>query len=75
MKVPLKPKRTDFSFKSGVFDHKGVGKIYHEMIEESWYPQSSTPLPNVPCTYNCGAQYDPNKKLWLPGCNGQCVGD
>lgn len=44
-KHPLKPKRTDFSFKSfnspdGV---KEVGKILHEKIAESWYPQTPTP--------------------------------
>ena len=72
-KRPLAKKRTDFSITPTVLDHAGVGKIYHERIEESWYPQGEVIKPNVPCTYKCGAEYDPNKKLWMPGCNGQCV--
>ena len=73
MKIPLKKKRTDFSFVS-VFSEKGrqeVGKIYHEKIEESWYPQ--TPSPISVCSL-CKRMWDAYTGETTGSCNGACAG-
>ena len=73
-KRPLTKKRTDFSIHPTVLDHAGVGKIYHDRIEESWYPQTPILKPLVACIHKpCTALWDPNKGLWLAGCVGHCV--
>ena len=70
-KVPLKKKRTDFSIKPTVLDHAGVGKIYHETIEESWYPQ--TPSPISICSF-CKRTWDSYTGETTGSCNGACAG-
>ena len=71
MKVPLKPKRTDFSFKSGVFDFKYI----REHAGENPFGIKPDLKPLVACTNTgCPAQWDPNKGLWTAGCTGMCYG-
>lgn len=36
MKIPLKPKRTDFSFKSFIDEPQAVGKILRERLGGNW---------------------------------------
>ena len=70
MKIPLKKKRTDFSFKSGVFDFKYI----REHAGENPFGIKPDLKPLVPCTIlDCKAAFDPNKGLWLAGCKSYCV--
>lgn len=72
-KRELKPKRTDFSFKSGVFDYAAIRKA---AAENPFGIKPDPPvLVSAPCTYNCGAEYNPASRAWSPGCNGSCAAD
>ncbi len=64
------------NLKSAVFDYKAIGDIYREKLGGPPFPieQDAPLLPNVPCTYGCGAQYNPNTKSWSTGCNSSCQG-
>lgn len=70
-KRSLTPKRTDFSFKSAVFDYAAIRKA------AAPNPFGITPetKPLTLCTNaGCTAAFNPNTGLWGAGCKGFCYG-
>jgi len=65
------------NFKSAVFDYKAIGDIYRDRLGGPPFPiEQDVPLqPNVPCSYKCGAEYNPNTQMWSKGCRGDCQMD
>lgn len=71
-KNPLKPKRTDFSFKSGVFDFKYIRE--HAGANPFGIEPDLPPLALQPCaSKDCTYVYDPNSKTSRGKCMGWCA--
>ena len=54
-----------------------MGDIYGDRLGGPPFPiEQDVPLqPNVPCSYKCGAEYNPNTQMWSKGCRGDCQMD
>lgn len=72
-KNPLKKPRTDFSFKSGVFDSAAIGKVLRDRLGGNWPGiVPDPPLLPVSICSRCKREYDPNTGESKGQCNGAC---